>query len=70
MSQESANKKFRERDFIKPGSASQPSEYDLGFDDWNGNREYDHSHLSEKGHQHIGELLTTHIRRHVVDKRL
>lgn len=70
MTKESAQKKFIETDFIKVGSASEPCEYDLGFGDWHGNTEYDHSHLSEKGHQYLGELLTTHIRRHVVDRRL
>lgn len=69
MTKESAQTKFREKDFFTPGSASEPSEYDLGMDSWYGDV-YDHSHLSEKGHEYVGELLATHIRRHVVDRRL
>ena len=70
MSTESAQKKFVETDFIKAGTAHEPSEYDLGYGDRNGNAEYDHSHLSERGHQYLGELLTTHINQHIIKKRL
>ena len=60
------NRSFYEKDFMIQGSAEEPSEHDLGWVTTATGKEYDHSHLSEKGHEVLAEHLTSHIRRHKV----
>ena len=56
------NRVFNERDFIRPGNAENPSEFDLGWD--NAHSYYDGSHLSCTGHQTIAEHLSIHLKQH------
>lgn len=62
FSPKAQNRTFYERDFIRIGSAENPSEFDLGWGETSDY--YDSSHLSDLGHQTIAQNLNGHLKRH------